>query len=162
MYIDLHNIDKITLDTDVTVIQTILSLRINRNEKSNNNKLLSLFSSNVKMATTTFAVAKVDPCTKKHVETEDLSEADVARWTIGDQKLSLENFQTNYRLAADLNGRNRRIQNAFVGTIFKAYCEHYPLELSVEDFWVAIAQGVSIHLNENAEKYRELMVSHEG
>ena len=113
------------------------------------------------MATTTFAVAKVDACTKKHVEAEDLSEADVARWKIGDQKLSLENFQTNYRIAADLNGRNRRIQNAFVGTVFKAYCEHYPLELSVEDFWVAIAQGVSIHLNENAEQYRELMVSHE-
>ncbi|CAF3043734.1 unnamed protein product [Rotaria sp. Silwood2] len=42
------------------------------------------------------------------------------------------------------------------------YSNHYPLELSVEDIWVAIAQGVSIHLNENAEKYRQLFVSHEG
>ncbi|CAF2958085.1 unnamed protein product, partial [Rotaria sp. Silwood2] len=55
-----------------------------------------------------------------------------------------------------------RVKNAFVATIFTAYCDHYPLELSVEDFWVAIAQGVGIHLNENAEKFRHLLVSHEG
>jgi hypothetical protein len=65
-------------------------------------------------------------------------------------------------LAHDLNGSNYRIENAFVAAVFKAYCGHYPLELSVEDIWVAIAQGVSIHLNENAEKYRQLMVTHEG
>ena len=114
------------------------------------------------MATITFPVAKVDVCNKQHVETEDLSEADLARWAAKDQKLSLENFQTNNRLSGDLNGNNHRINNAFVATVFKAYCEHYPLELSVEDIWVAITQGVSIHLNENAEKYRELMVTHEG
>jgi hypothetical protein len=114
------------------------------------------------MATITFAVAKVDVCQTQHAETEDLHESDLARWAAKDQNLSLENFQTNYRLVGDLNGENHRINNAFVGAIYKAYCDHYPLELSVEDFWVAIAQGVSIHLNENAEKYRELMVSHEG
>ena len=114
------------------------------------------------MATITFDVAKVDICTKQHVTTENLDKSDLARWTAKGAKLSLENFQTNYPLAADLNGENHRIENAFVSTIYKAYCEHYPLEISVEDIWVAIAQGISIHLNENAEKYRELMVSHEG
>ena len=114
------------------------------------------------MATITFAVAKVDVCNKQHAETNELSEADVARWAPKNQKLSLENFQTNYPLVGELNGTNHRINNAFVATVFKAYCDHYPLEISVEDFWVAITQGVNIHLNENAEKYRELMVSHEG
>jgi hypothetical protein len=114
------------------------------------------------MATITFAVAKVDVCAKQHAEAKDLSKEDVARWATKDQNLSLENYQTNYLLVGDLNGKNHRINNAFVGTVYKAYCEHYPLEISVEDIWVAIAQGVSIHLNENAEKYRELMVSHEG
>lgn len=114
------------------------------------------------MATTTFAVAKVDVCKNKHAESGDLAPEDLARWAGKDQKLSLENFQTNFPLAADLNGKNHRIENAFVATVYKAYCEHYPLEFSVEDVWVAIAQGVSIHLNENAEKYRQLMVSHEG
>ncbi|CAF4959710.1 unnamed protein product, partial [Rotaria sp. Silwood1] len=114
------------------------------------------------MVTITFAVAKVDVCTKRHIETQQLSEADLARWTLKDEKLSLENFQTNYPLAAELNGDNYRIKNAFVGAIYQAYCNHYPLELSVEDIWVTIAQGIGIHLNQNAEKYRHLMVSHEG
>ena len=54
------------------------------------------------MATITFAVAKVDVCTKQHVETDDLSEEDLARWAGKNQKLSLENFQINYPLAGDL------------------------------------------------------------
>ena len=114
------------------------------------------------MASTTFRVAQVDICNKKHADIEGLSEADVARWDTQHQGLSLENSQTNNRLVADLNASGYRIANAFVATVFKAYCEHYPLEISVEDIWVAIAQGISIHLNENAEKYRQLMVSHEG
>lgn len=115
------------------------------------------------MTASTFQVAKVDICKTQHVESSEIvTNDDVARWTLKDEKLSLENCQVNYRLASDLNGKNHRIKNAFVATVFKAYCEHYPLEISVEDFWVAIAQGISIHLNENAEKYRELMVSHEG
>ena len=114
------------------------------------------------MASTTFAVAKVDVCNKQYAEIEGLSEGDVARWDTQHQGLSLENCQTNNRLADDLNGTKYRIANAFVATVYKAYCEHYPLEISVEDIWVAIAQGISIHLNENAEKYRQLMVSHEG
>ncbi|CAF3880452.1 unnamed protein product [Rotaria sp. Silwood1] len=114
------------------------------------------------MATITFAVAKVDVCARRHAETQQLSEVDLARWALKDEKLSLENFQTNYPLVAELNGCNYRIKNAFVGTIYEAYCKHYPLELSVEDIWVAITQGIGIHLNQNAEKYRHLMVSHEG
>lgn len=114
------------------------------------------------MATKTFAVAKVEVCGKKHTQSDALTPEDIARWAGKGQKLSLENFQTNLPLAGDLNGSNHRIENAFVATVYKAYCEHYPLEFSVEDIWVAIAQGVSIHLNENAEKYRQLMVSHEG
>jgi hypothetical protein len=93
---------------------------------------------------------------------DGISEADLARWASKGQKLSLENCQSNYPLAEELNGENHRIENAFVATVFKAYCEHYPLELSVEDIWVAIAQAISIHLNENAERYRQLMVAHEG
>ncbi|CAF1018387.1 unnamed protein product [Adineta steineri] len=114
------------------------------------------------MASVTFVVADVDICTQKHIETTKLYQADLVRWSENDQTLLLENFQTNYPLAFDLNGSNHRISNAFVSTVYKAYCEHYPLEISVEDIWVTIEQGISIHLNENAEKYRELMVTHEG
>ncbi|CAF1038522.1 unnamed protein product [Rotaria sordida] len=114
------------------------------------------------MATITFAVANVNAYARRHTEIQQLSEVDLARWALKDEKLSLENFQTNYPLVAELNDRYNRIKNAFVGAIYEAYCNHYPLELSVEDIWVAIAQGIGIHLNQNAEKYRHLMVSHEG
>lgn len=117
---------------------------------------------NIILANITFSVFDVDKCTKKHPETQSLSQENLARWTSRNETLSLENFQTNYPLAEDLNGKNDRIKNAFVATVFKAYSDHYPLEFSVEDIWVVIAQGIGIHLNENAEKYRQLMVSHEG
>jgi hypothetical protein len=117
---------------------------------------------NAILASITFSVAEVEKCTKQHSEMEGLSQEDLARWTLADEILSLENFQTNYPLAEDLNGKNNRIKNAFVATVFEAYSSHYPLELSVEDIWVVIAQGIGTHLNENAEKYRQLMVSHEG
>jgi hypothetical protein len=111
---------------------------------------------------TTFSVAKVNKSTQQYSKIESLSKEDLARWALKGETLSLENFQTNYPLAEDLNGNNHRIKNALVATVFKAYSDHYPLELSVEDIWVAIAQGIGIHLNENSEKYRQLMVSHEG
>jgi hypothetical protein len=116
---------------------------------------------NVLVTSITFSVSDVGKCTEKHSEIESLSQEDLAQWILDKEILSLENFQTNYPLAKDLNGKNR-IKNAFVATVFEAYSEHYPLELSVEDIWVTIAQGIGIHLNENAEEYRELMVSHEG
>lgn len=124
--------------------------------------LISFAFHNIILASISFSVSEVDENTKKHPLTENLSEEDLARWTIKGQSLSLENFQTNYPLTEDLNGKNDRIKNAFVATIFTAYSNHYPLELSVEDFWVTIAQGIGIHLNENSEKYRQVMVSHEG
>jgi len=40
----------------------------------------------------------------------------------------------------------------------KAYCEHYSLELNVEDISAAIASDVCICLDENAEKYRQLII----
>jgi hypothetical protein len=119
-------------------------------------------TSEEKMASTTFAVNQVEICTKTHSHGNTIEPSDLARWSAKNEQLSLENCQTNHSLAIELNGRNYRIKNAFVATIFEAYCKHYPLEISIDDFWVAIAQGISIHLNQNAEKYRTAMVSHEG
>lgn len=43
-----------------------------------------------------------------------------------------------------------------------AYNDHRPLVLSPDIIWLAIAQGVALHVNENAEKLRKIFVSHEG
>ncbi|CAF2872591.1 unnamed protein product [Rotaria sp. Silwood2] len=106
----------------------------------------------------TFSVSEVEPSEVVHPEVLSLSNEDVQRWANENETLVLENAQLNYPLAGKIG---HRVANAFVGTVFKAYSNHYPLELSVEDIWVVIAQGVSIHLNENAEKYRQFFVSHE-
>lgn len=41
--------------------------------------------------------------------------------------------------------------NCFVATIHKSFDEHRPLTLSPDVIWLTIAQGVSIHINENFE-----------
>ncbi|CAF4262331.1 unnamed protein product [Rotaria sp. Silwood2] len=106
-----------------------------------------------------FSVCEVEPGKIVHPEVQYLSNEDLQRWAGKNETLQLENIQLVHPLAGNIG---YRIPNAFVGTVLIAYSHHYSLELSVEDIWVAIAQGVSIHLNENAEKYRQLFVSHEG
>ncbi|CAG8767983.1 13615_t:CDS:1, partial [Cetraspora pellucida] len=52
--------------------------------------------------------------------------------------------------------------NGFVAAIFHAYNNHQHLRLSPDDVWLTIAQGVSRHINYNAEKFRSRFVNHEG
>ena len=124
--------------------------------------ILNIYSMKFTMASLTFDVAPVESSNVSHKLVNIITNEDLARWSTKKQNLTLENFQINYPLAEELNGYHRRVANAFVATVYQAYSHHYPLEISVEDIWVAIAQGISIHLNENAEKYRHLLVSHEG
>ncbi|CAG8481155.1 8926_t:CDS:1 [Cetraspora pellucida] len=52
--------------------------------------------------------------------------------------------------------------DGFVAAIFHAYNNHQHLRLSPDDIWLTIAQGVSRHINYNAEKFRSRFVNHEG
>ena len=52
--------------------------------------------------------------------------------------------------------------NALVWAINTAYDKHYPIVLSPDAVWLVIAQGFARHVNENAEKLRNLFVEHEG
>ncbi|CAG8567714.1 13528_t:CDS:1 [Cetraspora pellucida] len=52
--------------------------------------------------------------------------------------------------------------NGFVAAIFHAYNHHQHLRLSPDDIWLTISQGVSRHINFNAEKFRNKFVQHEG
>ncbi|GAQ81701.1 hypothetical protein KFL_000880150 [Klebsormidium nitens] len=56
------------------------------------------------------------------------------------------------------------LESGLFGAVRMAYSEHYCLHLRPDDIWLAIAQGVSAHLqyNDNAEKYRHVFVDHEG
>ncbi|CAG8570727.1 39410_t:CDS:2 [Gigaspora margarita] len=52
--------------------------------------------------------------------------------------------------------------NGFAAAIFHAYNYHKHLRLSPDDVWLTISQGVSQHINRNAEKFRNRFVKHEG
>ncbi|CAG8772344.1 12593_t:CDS:2 [Cetraspora pellucida] len=52
--------------------------------------------------------------------------------------------------------------NGFAAAIFHAYNYHKHLRLSPDDVWLTISQGVSRHINYNAEKFRNKFVKHDG
>ncbi|KAF0519604.1 hypothetical protein F8M41_016603 [Gigaspora margarita] len=52
--------------------------------------------------------------------------------------------------------------NGFAAAILHAYNYHKHLHLSPDDVWLTISQGVSRHINYNAEKFRKRFVRHEG
>ena len=57
-----------------------------------------------------------------------------------------------------------RCRHGLIATVEESYNRHIALELSAEDFWIAISQAVSLFLSDktNAEKYRERFVNHKG
>ena len=52
--------------------------------------------------------------------------------------------------------------HVFVSAVNLAYAQHYPLVLSPDAIWMCVAQGLSQHINTNAEKLRNMFVEHEG
>lgn len=50
--------------------------------------------------------------------------------------------------------------NTMVNMMIKAYAEHRPLELSPDDIWLCISQGMARHVVLNAEKLRDSLVYH--
>ena len=52
--------------------------------------------------------------------------------------------------------------NMFISTCSASFEQHYPLVLSPDDVWLAIAQGFAQHVNNNAEALRSRFVKHEG
>lgn len=50
----------------------------------------------------------------------------------------------------------------FVDAVDTAFNYHYPLVLSPDHIWLCIVQGLALHLNINAEKFRDCFVRHQG
>ncbi|CAG8568342.1 15547_t:CDS:2 [Funneliformis mosseae] len=58
--------------------------------------------------------------------------------------------------------KNKMTSHGLAMAILHAYNNHQHLRLSPDDIWLTIAQGVSHHINYNAEKFRYYFVNHEG
>lgn len=106
---------------------------------------------------TSFQVASVNATNTKHSELQSLTEEDLQQWASKNETLMLENAQLVHPL---VDGFDNRVKNAFIATVFYAYSNHYPLELSVEDIWVIIAHGISMHVNKNSNSLWNMLVSH--
>ena len=52
--------------------------------------------------------------------------------------------------------------NPFFCTLYRAYADHRPIELSPEALWLLICQGFSLHVDNNAESLRSMFVDFEG
>lgn len=52
--------------------------------------------------------------------------------------------------------------NGFFKAVHDAYNNHLPLEIHPDHIHLLILQGLSIHINENAEQFRSLFVNHQG
>jgi len=54
------------------------------------------------------------------------------------------------------------LKNQLVMAVHLAFARHYPLVVKPDVIWVTILQGLSAHINSDPEKYRKLLVAHEG
>src|SRR5687767_5842717 len=55
---------------------------------------------------------------------------------------------------------NNASSHGFASAIIHAYTLHQHLRFSPDDVWLTVAQGVSRHILQNAERFRHLFVDH--
>lgn len=105
---------------------------------------------------TTFKVASVKGETTP-IQTKELSTTAVAA-IAKTSKLKVEAGEGNSdSLLSFMEDRNGEVQprNGLLLAVHTAFATHYPLILSPDDIWLAIAQGFGYHVEANAEKLRQ-------
>ena len=70
--------------------------------------------------------------------------------------------KTTRPTVSDSGGYSSMSTHVFVSAVNIAYAQHYPLVLSPDTIWMCVTQGLSQHINTNAEKLRNMFVEHEG
>lgn len=81
----------------------------------------------------------------------------------------LSEYKSNYKIPGKIikttenpNMVSPKLGNGFVGSAFKAYCDHLNWTISPDVVWTAIMTAFARYVNKNAEEMRHLFVSHEG
>ena len=59
-------------------------------------------------------------------------------------------------------GSYKPVCNGFIAAVHTSFSQHYPLVLSPDAIWLCIMQGLSYHINANADKLRGHFVEFEG
>ena len=55
-----------------------------------------------------------------------------------------------------------KFENYFVATLHRAFINHLPITLRPDDIWLVILQGLAMHIRENADKLRSLILKNPG
>lgn len=103
------------------------------------------------IASTTFVVSSVIP------HTEPLPSVDYRQAVCEFLKSPVEACTRYHGQLLEAPGTH-----PLVSAVHRSFSYHYPLVLSPDIVWLTLAQGFAIHVNENAEKLRHLIVSHAG
>ncbi|KAL3873378.1 hypothetical protein ACJMK2_036506 [Sinanodonta woodiana] len=106
---------------------------------------------------TTFKCASVK---REYCTFEDKPLKKVAEEFAHEKNIDYETGNSNYPLAEV----STRYKHGLVATVVEAYNKHIGLELSPDDLWCLIIQGVATHLSDEdtAEKHRGTFVNHSG
>mmetsp|Transcript_10070 Transcript_10070/g.21527 ORF Transcript_10070/g.21527 Transcript_10070/m.21527 type:complete len:414 (-) Transcript_10070:554-1795(-) len=101
-----------------------------------------------------------------HALVKKASVAEVLASTLKSSKLGSscgEILACSHELKEDFAAlADKGLNNHLVLAVHLAFAQHYPLVLTPDAIWVTILQGLSAHINSDPEKYRKLLVAHEG
>lgn len=110
----------------------------------------------------TFVVDENLPKPSSHVE-DCLSVMDIAESRLSEYDLAEGRYKSPEIVAASGDENLYSIgEDVFFQTLLKSYAEHRPVVISPDMIWTLICQGFSHHINMDPEKYRHMLVSHEG
>ncbi|CAH1767145.1 12691_t:CDS:1 [Entrophospora sp. SA101] len=82
----------------------------------------------------------------------------------GERKLHVSSFEFTENSGSNPTSiiSKHASSHGLASAIIHAYTLHQHLRLSPDDIWLTIAQGISRHIFNNAERFRYLFVDHEG
>ncbi|CAG8529818.1 22217_t:CDS:1 [Gigaspora margarita] len=83
------------------------------------------------------------------------------QWSVKLHAVSID-YAENLKSNSTLIIKEQASPHGLASAIIHAYTLHQHLRLSPDDIWLTIVQGVSTHINKNAEHFRSLFVDHRG
>ena len=109
----------------------------------------------------TFIVDENLPKPERHIE-DCLSVMDIAEYSLTDYDMEGEEIVPQIISASSGEMLYNIGPDVFFQTLVTAYAEHRPVVITPDMIWTLICQGFSHHINLDPEKYRHMLVGHEG
>lgn len=116
---------------------------------------------NISAGSITFIVDENLPEPESHVE-DTLSVREIAEYNLSGSDMDDYSHMPQIFASSDSGKLYNIGQDVFYQTLLTSYAEHRPVVITPDIIWTIICQGFSRHINMDPEKYRHMLVSHEG